>query len=82
MNGGTLKIARYLDSPGEWITLLNTTDYEEEKDNSTWATDSQGGGEFVPDADWVKPSHSKRDVGKVDWSLLDIGLMPPGVEEL
>lgn len=81
-NGGTLKIARYLDSPGEWITLLNTTDYEEEKDNSTWATDSQGGGEFVPDADWVKPSHSKRDVGKVDWSLLDIGLMPPGVEEL
>ncbi|OBT61351.1 hypothetical protein VE03_09326 [Pseudogymnoascus sp. 23342-1-I1] len=81
VNGGMLKIARYLDSPGEWITLFNTTDYDEEVDNLTWATDSEGGGEFVPDVDWVKPSREQRDVGKVDWSLLNAGLRPPGVQE-
>ncbi|KAL5347633.1 hypothetical protein ACLOAV_007042 [Pseudogymnoascus australis] len=81
VNGGTLKVARYLDSPGEWITLLNTTSYEE-RDNLAWAIESEGGGEFVPDAEWVKPSHSKRDVGKVDWALLNNGFGSPGVDEL
>ncbi|OAF61937.1 hypothetical protein VC83_01396 [Pseudogymnoascus destructans] len=77
-NGGTLKVARYLDSPGQWIVLLNTTGYEEEKGNWTWPTDTEGEGEFLPDAEWVKPSGSEREVGTVDWSLIK----PIVVEEL
>jgi hypothetical protein len=80
VNGGVLKVARYLDSPGKWITLVNTTDYKEGEGNTTWETDSEGGGEFVPDADWVKPSRPERAVGKVDWSRVDISQRPPGVE--
>ncbi|KFY77108.1 hypothetical protein V499_03432 [Pseudogymnoascus sp. VKM F-103] len=77
-NGGVLKVARYLDSPGQWITLLNTTDYGDEKDDTTWATDSEGDGEFLPDTAWVKPSSSEREVGVVNWSLIK----PIVVEEL
>ncbi|KFY06182.1 hypothetical protein V491_08801, partial [Pseudogymnoascus sp. VKM F-3775] len=79
--GGVLKLANYLDSPGQWITLLNATDYEE-TNGSTWPTDSEGDGEFVPDADWVKPSQTEREVGKVDWNLLDTLARTHEVDEL
>lgn len=79
--GGVLKIANYLDSPGEWITLLNTTNYED-TNGSTWATDPEGDGEFVPDADWVKPSQTEREVGKVDWSTLNTWTRTHEVDEL
>ncbi|KFX89044.1 hypothetical protein V490_07265 [Pseudogymnoascus sp. VKM F-3557] len=82
VNGGVLKVARYLDSPGQWITLVNTTDIKEGEGNTTWETDSEGGGEFVPDADWVKPSRPERAVGKVDSSVVYIRQRSSGVDEL
>lgn len=81
VEGGRMKVARYLDAPGEAWVRLPFAMGDDGRDEGAWEMEVEGGGEFVPLTGWVKPRHEEREAGVVDWEALESNYIvppPPG----